>query len=81
MKDDFNYAMRRVICNGIIKTCDFCKEDSDRIQEGYCSKCCRPLWKKPGEPCNFILGYRDKDYHQVDKIHIKCNFCNTMTTI
>lgn len=81
----YNYSMQRIVCTGSIKTCEFCKEDdsdeSKISKEGYCPKCGRPLWKKAGEKCGFILGYADRNYHQQDKIHIKCKFCNSMTTI
>jgi hypothetical protein len=80
---DYNYSMIRIICQGKIKTCDFCREEDNNttVKEGYCSKCGRPLWKKSGEHCGFILGYQDKNYKQQNKIHIKCKFCNTVTSI
>lgn len=82
-KRAFNYSMVRVICQGSIKECDFCKNVNvdGRISEGYCSQCGRPLWKKPGEKCSFILGYYDRNYRQENKVHIKCKFCNTVTSI
>ena len=79
-KKSFNYAMCKIICNGTIKSCEFCK-NIDNIQEGFCEKCGRPLWKKTGEHCGFILGYYDRNYHQNNKVHIKCKFCNTLTSI
>jgi hypothetical protein len=81
MDNKFKYAMVRIVCEGVIKTCKFCEGDSETIKEGYCAMCGRPLWKKPGERCGFILGYADKNYRQQDKVHIKCKFCNTVTTI
>ena len=75
--------MIRIVCQGIIKNCEFCKEDENKesIKEGYCPKCGRPLWKKSGDKCGFIIGYKDRNYHQLNKIHIKCKFCNTVTTV
>lgn len=80
MKQNFNYNMVRIVCQGKISACDFCK-DIETINEGYCSKCGRPLWKKSGEECGFIIGYKEKTYHQQNKVHIKCKFCNTMTSV
>ena len=82
-KPNYNYAMLRVVCQGKIKSCEFCKEEKDKetIKEGFCSQCGRPLWKKPGESCGFIVGYLDRNYHQTNKVHIKCKFCNTMTSV
>lgn len=80
---NYNYSMLRIVCQGKIKVCDHCrvKDGEEVVKEGYCKMCGRPLWKAEGDPCNFIIGYRERNYHQVDKIHIKCKFCNTMTTI
>ena len=80
---NYNYSMIRIVCKGKIKSCDFCKgvNEDGAIHEGFCSQCGRPLWKKPGEDCSFIIGYKDRNYRQQDKIHIKCKFCNTMTTV
>ena len=80
MVDNYNYSMVRIVCKGKIKVCDFCK-DKKEIQEGYCKMCGRPLWKKSGEDCNFIIGYKDKNYHQQNKVHIKCKYCNSITSI
>jgi hypothetical protein len=81
-KRKFNYSMVRVVCRGEIKSCDFCKidESDESCKEGYCHKCGRPLWKKPGEECGFIVGYLDHNYRQQNKVHFKCKFCNTVTT-
>jgi hypothetical protein len=81
-KRKFNYSMIRVICQGTIKSCNFCEQEalSENSHEGYCAKCGRPLWKKPGEKCNFIVGYLDHNYRQQNKVHFKCKFCNTVTT-
>ena len=78
----FGYSMVRVVCKGIIKSCKFCEsEDINEIREGYCPKCGRPLWKKPGDSCGFIVGYADRNYRQQNKVHFKCKYCNTVTTI
>lgn len=79
----FIYSMIRVVCQGKIKACNFCKENENNgiAKEGYCSKCGRPLWKNPGETCSFIIGYIDRNYKQNGKVHIKCKNCNTITTI
>ena len=80
MKRDFNYSLVRIVCQGTIKGCDFCK-DVKEIHEGYCSQCGRPMYKKIGSPCNFILGYKDNNSKLKGNIHIKCKYCNTTTTI
>jgi hypothetical protein len=82
-KRNFNYSMIRIVCQGKIKTCDFCKDnkDNETIKEGYCAKCGRPLWKKSGDNCGFIVGYKDRNYRQQNKVHIKCKFCNTVTSV
>jgi hypothetical protein len=82
----YKFSMIKVTCIGTIKGCDKCK-DTD-FDEGYCSFCSRPLWKKIGDPCNFILGYYEPDSVERTKApklnrgkyHQKCKFCNTMTT-
>lgn len=79
-KHVFNYSMVRIVCQGKISDCEFCKDDKS-LKEGYCSKCGRPLWKKPGEICGFIIGYKDRNYHQQNKVHIKCKFCSTITSV
>lgn len=87
--DQYKYKMVRVVCKGKIKSCEFCKgtddeknESGDRIMyEGYCTKCGRPLDKKTGDDCNFIVGYVDHYLKQQGKVHFKCKFCQTMTTI
>jgi hypothetical protein len=78
----YNYRMVRVVCEGTIKSCKFCNDlDYEKMHEGYCRKCGRPLDKKPGEKCNFIVGYTDREYHQQDKVHFKCKMCSTLTTV
>ena len=85
--DNYRYRMIRVVCEGKIKPCEFCKdldygtEEKRIMHEGFCKKCARPLDKKPGEDCKFIVGYRDRGYKQVDKIHFKCRNCSTITTV
>lgn len=87
MVDQYKYRLIRVVCEGKIKSCKFCKDldygsDGHKIMhEGFCSKCGRPLDKKPGDTCNFIVGYYDRNYRQIDKIHFKCRNCQTLTTI
>lgn len=88
-ENNFRYSMKRVVCNGKIKSCEFCKDSNNGktengkpiLMEGYCSKCGRPLWKKPGDDCGFILAYLDRHYNQKDKVHIKCKLCSTVTTV
>jgi hypothetical protein len=83
-KKKFNYSMVRVVCQGKIKSCDFCKEqvnDEKIIREGYCSKCGRPLFKNPGDHCGQVIGYYDRRYRQQEKVNIVCRFCRTITTI
>lgn len=82
-KRKFNYAMVKVVCEGTIKSCEFCKDihDDGKIREGFCSKCGRPLDKKPGDSCNHIIAYLDKNYHQKNKVHIKCKLCCSVTTV
>lgn len=80
--DQYRYRMVRVVCKGKIKTCNFCNDlDYEKAHEGYCKKCGRPLDKKPGDECNFIVGYVDQLYKQQDKVHFKCKMCSTLTTI
>lgn len=81
--ESYNYSMVRVNCNGKIKSCEFCKEDENNKmnKEGYCVKCGRPLWKKEGESCNFIIGYLDRNFHQKQKVHFRCRYCNSITTV
>jgi hypothetical protein len=86
--NDYRYRMIRVVCEGTIKPCEFCKdikyedENGEKIMhEGFCQKCGRPLDKKPGDKCNFIVGYQDRGYKQQNKIHFKCGKCPTITTI
>ena len=81
MDRKFNYKLVRIVCQGQIKSCPFCSDNSETIKEGYCKMCGRPLWKKPGEKCGFILAYVDRNYHQKDKINIVCRNCKTITTI
>lgn len=87
MNDTYRYRMIRVVCAGKIKSCNFCKdldygtEENKIMHEGFCNKCGRPLDKKPGDTCNFIVGYQDRGYKQQDKIHFKCMNCQTLTTI
>lgn len=78
----YNYQMVRIVCGGKIKSCDFCKDVNENkiIEEGYCKMCGRPLYKKPGESCGFVIGYVDRNYRQQDKVHFICRFCNTITT-
>lgn len=80
--DTYRYRMVRVVCKGKIKTCKFCNDlDYEKAHEGYCKKCGRPLDKRPGDECNFIVGYVDREYHQQDKVHFKCKMCSTLTTV
>lgn len=86
MADDkkFNYSMVRVVCQGNIKSCEFCKEvinTKELKHNGFCSMCGRPLDKNPGDPCAFIIGYIDRRYKQQDKVHLICRFCKTITTV
>jgi hypothetical protein len=81
--DDYRYRMVRVVCHGKIKTCEFCKnlDYENHSYEGFCSKCGRPLDKKPGVECGHIVGYYDRGYHQQNKVHFKCKMCSTITSI
>lgn len=81
--DDYRYRMVRVVCQGTIKTCKFCEnlDYENRAYEGYCSKCGRPLDKKPGVKCGYIIGYYDRSYKQQQKVHFKCKMCSTITTV
>lgn len=78
MEKNYNYKVKRVVCQGIVKGCDACK---DKHEEGYCTLCGRPLWKKVGEPCGNILGYMDRNYKQENKVHWVCRWCSTCTTL
>jgi hypothetical protein len=83
-KKKLNYSMVRVVCDGTIKPCEFCKEvinTKELKHEGYCAKCSRPLDKNPGDPCRYIVGYLDHRYKQQDKVHLICRFCKTITTV
>jgi hypothetical protein len=79
--------MVRVVCQGKIKSCKFCNdldygsEKKEVKHEGFCNMCGRPLYKKPGENCNFIVGYVDRGYKQQNKVHFKCKMCPTITTV
>ena len=79
----YRYKQIRIVCQGIVKTCKHCKDTE--FQEGYCKLCSRPLWKKSGDKCNHILGYAERDddgqFKKQGKLHIKCTYCNTLTTI
>lgn len=82
----YNYKMVKIVCRGTIKSCSRCAETG--FMEGYCPQCGRPLWKNPGDPCRFILGYveRTNDQKQGNnlcggKVNFKCTMCNTVTTI
>jgi|APLow6443716910_1056828.scaffolds.fasta_scaffold00197_11 hypothetical protein len=76
----FKYKMVRVVCKGKIKCCDRCSEIV--FNEGYCPQCGRPLWKKPEEVCNTIVGYVEGDIEKKQgKVNFRCRFCNTITTI
>jgi hypothetical protein len=81
--DQYRYRMVRVVCQGKIKTCKFCEglDYEKHSYEGYCTQCGRPLYKKPGDECNFIVGYVDRLYKQQNKVHFKCKFCQTITTV
>jgi len=85
--DNYRYRMIRVVCEGTIKSCAFCNEldygteEKIIMHEGFCTKCGRPLDKKPGDKCNFIVGYRDRGYKQQNKVHFKCRNCQTITTV
>jgi deoxyribodipyrimidine photolyase-like uncharacterized protein len=82
MVEQYRYRMVRVVCKGKIKSCNFCNDlDYEKKHEGYCTKCGRPLDKKPGDECNFIVGYVDHLYKQQDKVHMKCKMCSTLTTV
>jgi len=82
-QNNYSYSMVRIVCQGKIKDCDHCKEPEGKetVREGYCKLCGRPLWKQSGDACGFIIGYHDRNYNQQNKVHIKCKFCNTVTTI
>jgi hypothetical protein len=74
--------MVRVVCEGKIKCCKFCNDlDYDKKHEGFCVQCGRPLDKKPGVDCKFIIGYVDRAYKQQQKVHFKCQRCSTITTL
>lgn len=79
----YNYAFVRVVCEGKIKSCEFCQKilnTDNKKHEGYCSKCGRPLDKNPGDHCGRIIGYLDGRYRQQDKVNFICRYCNTITT-
>jgi len=79
----YKYKMVRLICKGIIKNCSNC--ENQEIDEGYCSLCGRPLWRKSGEVCDTIIGYLEKPsdgiFKKQGKVHLKCTICNSMMTI
>lgn len=82
--EKYNYSMLRVVCVGKIKSCKFCEDiinDKTNVYEGFCKKCGRPLDKNPGEDCRFIVGYVDRRFHQQEKVHFRCRYCNTLTTL
>jgi hypothetical protein len=81
MSKHYNYKNVRMVCKGKIKSCDSCHENNEFLKDGFCVKCGRPLWKKPGEPCEFILGYHDRNFERLGQIVLKCKYCNTLTTI
>lgn len=87
MDNQYRYRMVRVVCKGKIKCCKFCEEldygdEKKRIvHNGFCNMCGRPLDKKPGDECNFIVGYVDQLYKQQDKVHFKCKMCQSLTTV
>lgn len=87
LMDNYRYRMLRIVCAGKIKPCEFCKDmayekDGKKIvHEGFCSKCGRPLDKKPGEECNSVVGYVDRGYRQQDKVNFICRNCNTIITV
>jgi len=76
----YKYSKVRIVCKGIIKSCDHCK---DIHSEGYCKMCGRKLWKKENEPCNSIVGYVDGEKFKQGRMGIdfKCRDCNSVTTI
>jgi hypothetical protein len=78
-KKKFRYRKNRVVCNGTIKGCEHCKDISPPA-EGYCPMCGRPLWKRIGEACNFILGYVECPGPTQGKIDFRCYQCNTIIT-
>lgn len=79
----YKYKTVRLVCRGEIKCCEFCKETD--FNEGFCTVCGRPLWKKSGDTCSNIIGYLEKPsdgiFKKQGKIHIKCTLCKTMSTI
>jgi len=78
----YKYRLVRVVCEGKIKCCKFCDGlDYEKKHEGFCRKCGRPLDKKPGENCNFIVGYVDRALRPQKHVNFKCNLCSTITTI
>lgn len=82
MADQYRYRMVRVVCQGKIKSCKFCEDlDYEKKHEGFCRKCGRPIDKKPGDDCNFIIGYVDRLFKQQNKVHFKCKMCSTITTV
>ena len=78
----YKYRLVRVVCEGKIKCCKFCDGlDYEKKHEGFCKKCGRPLDKKPGEDCNFIVGYVDRTLKLQKHVNFKCNRCSTITTV
>jgi hypothetical protein len=75
----YKYKKVRLVCLGLIKGCEYC--DSIEFSEGYCKNCGRPLWKKIGEQCNFVLGYYDGTIRKQGKFDIICRNCRTITTV
>ena len=56
----YKYKRVRMVCLGLIKGCSYCSTID--FSEGYCKECGRPLWKKVGEQCNFVIGYVDNTF-------------------
>lgn len=73
-----NFKMLRIVCFGKIKCCDRCS-DID-FSEGYCPQCGRPLWRKPEETCNSIVGYVENGIKKQGKVNFICRNCSTVTT-
>lgn len=88
----YKYKILRVVCEGTIKTCEFCK-DIPVPSEGYCKCCRRPLWRNPGERCSSIVGYIDGELKRYMDSELKkqgkkrsginfiCKECNSITSI
>lgn len=75
----YRYKKVRVVCEGLIKSCEHCSDI--KFSEGYCKECGRPLWKEVGEQCNFVIGYIDGTFRKQGKVDLICRNCRTVTTL